>query len=350
MITWQSLVPMGPSRQLFLFSFMVFALYALPERLTLVFLLCLIHIQSPASASHHCPNHKCHFKITRKKRLIVYHRLRNKTIKAPAPCSSRTESTEATPIPLFVKSSTMELPASPISHPSHPRSRSPRCLWCDSYGHLQDGCKELADAIDTGKVLYRSTRIVNAITGKEFAPRISRGGMRVHLKLQKVTSAPVSPSSFGPSSFSPSSFSPSSFSPPSFSPSSFGPPSFGPPSFGPQSFGPLSLSSSSVDVSSSASSSVTPSSITKLPAVPQTENPGTVLATSYEATLSEFIKELSNYGINLDSMITSISTCKDGTTGYNITTSTGREYQILEKSKTYTGPRFVLLRSNKASQ
>ena len=338
MITWQSLVPMGPSRQLFLFSFMVFALYALPERLTLVFLLCLIHIQSPASASHHCPNHKCHFKITWKKRLIVYHRLRNKTIKAPAPCSLRTESTKATPIPLFVKSSTMELPASPISHPSHPYSQSPRCLWCDSYGHLQDGCKELADAIDTGKVLYRSTQIVNAITGKEFAPRISRGGMRVHLKLQKVTSAPVSPSSFGRSSFGPS----------SFGPPSFGLSSFGPRSFGPRSFGPLSLSSSSVDVSSSASSSVTPSS--KLPAVPQTENPGTVLATSYEATLSEFIKELSNYGINLDSMITSISTCKDGTTGYNITTSTGREYQILEKSKTYTGPRFVLLRSNKASK
>ena len=67
MITWQSLVPMGPSRQLFLFGFMVFALYALPERLTLVFLLCLIHTQSPTSASHHCPNHKCHFKIMWKK-------------------------------------------------------------------------------------------------------------------------------------------------------------------------------------------------------------------------------------------------------------------------------------------
>jgi hypothetical protein len=59
----------------------------------------------------------------------------------------------------------------------------------------------------------------------------------------------------------------------------------------------------------------------------------------------EFIKELSNYGINLDSPITSISTYKDGTTGYNII---GNLYQILERPKTYSGPRFVLLRSNMA--
>jgi len=38
----------------------------------------------------------------------------------------------------------------------------------------------------------------------------------------------------------------------------------------------------------------------------QTADLSTVLVTSYESTLSEFIKELSRFGINLDSIITSI--------------------------------------------
>ena len=83
--------------------------------------------------------------------------------------------------------------------------------------------------------------------------------------------------------------------------------------------------------------------------IPQAENPGTVLITLYQFTLSEFIKELSGFGINLDSMITSISTYKDGTTGCNVTTSTEKQYQILERPKTYTGPRFVLLQPNETN-
>ena len=78
------------------------------------------------------------------------------------------------------------------------------------------------------------------------------------------------------------------------------------------------------------------------------ENSTTALATSYETTLSEFVKGLGNYGINIDSMITSISTYKDGTTGYNIVTSAGKQYEILDRPRTHTGPRFVLLRSNMA--
>ena len=89
-----------------------------------------------------------------------------------------------------VKDNTSHL--SPQDRPSNTHSRSLDCLWCDSYEHLQDRCKELAHAINTGKVLYNSKRIINAITGKEFAPRIGRGGMRIHLQLQKTWSASTS--------------------------------------------------------------------------------------------------------------------------------------------------------------
>src|SRR5205809_5592658 len=64
---------------------------------------------------------------------------------------------------------------SPQDQPRNTLSRSLHCLWCDSYKHLQDRCKELTHAINTRKVLYNSKRIINAITGKEFAPRIGRG-------------------------------------------------------------------------------------------------------------------------------------------------------------------------------
>ena len=43
-----------------------------------------------------------------------------------------------------------------------------------------------------GKVLYNSKRIINTVTGKEFAPRIGRGGTRIHLQLQKTCSASAS--------------------------------------------------------------------------------------------------------------------------------------------------------------
>ena len=94
-----------------------------------------------------------------------------------------------------------------------------------------------------------------------------------------------------------------------------------------------SVSPSSV-LSSAVSLPVPPSSILQpvKKSVPQAEIPGTILATSHEVTLLEFIKELSNYGINLDSPITSISIYKDGTTGYNII---GNQYQILERPKTF---------------
>src|SRR5205814_5502799 len=105
------------------------------------------------------------------------------------------------------------------------------------------------------------------------------------------------------------------------------------------------------NTSPAALSSVTPSSVTLpvKPTIPQTESPGIVLVTSYETTGLEFIAGLSNHGINLDSIVTPISTYKDGTTGYNITTSAGKQSQILEKPSTYTGPRFNLLRSNGSS-
>ena len=109
----------------------------------------------------------------------------------------------------------------------------------------------------------------------------------------------------------------------------------------------LSANTPSVDLSPAALSSVTPSfALPVKSTIPQTESPGTVLVTSYETTGLEFIAGLSNHGINLDSIVTSISTYKDGTTGYNITTSAGKQFQILEKPSTYTGPRFTLLRLN----
>src|SRR5436309_3551769 len=173
---------MGPSsRQFFIFGFMVFAPYVLPEHFTLVFLIFLIYTQSPAPTSHHCchGHSNCHYKIIRKKRRlgVIHHRHRNKTVKifTTSSLSKVGQRTTESTVPLLVKSSGIK-PSTELPVQSTPRSNghthSPRCLWCDSYGHLQDGCKELADAINTGKVLYRSNRIVNAITGKEFAPRI----------------------------------------------------------------------------------------------------------------------------------------------------------------------------------
>ena len=108
----------------------------------------------------------------------------------------------------------------------------------------------------------------------------------------------------------------------------------------------MSFVSKSLSVNNT--SSVTPLSTASnvKTAIPQTESPGTLLVTPYETAGLEFITGLSNYGINLDSTVTSISTYKDGTTGYNITTSAGKQFQILEKPSTYIGPRFILLRSN----
>jgi hypothetical protein len=50
----------------------------------------------------------------------------------------------------------------------------PRCLWCDSYDHLQDHCHKLTFAIKAEKVLYRSIyRILNSIEG---AIRVCKDG------------------------------------------------------------------------------------------------------------------------------------------------------------------------------
>ena len=72
-----------------------------------------------------------------------------------------------------------------------------------------------------------------------------------------------------------------------------------------------------------------------------------VNSTQNETTLSAFLQRFSDYEIDLDSKIKSMSGYKDGTTGYNITTSMGK-FQILKRLKTYTDARFVLLHYNKA--
>ena len=115
MITWQFPVPMGPSsRQFFIFGFMVFVPYVLPEHFTLVFLVYLIYTQSPAPTSHHCchGHSNCHYKIIRKKRRlgVIHHRHRNKTVKIFTTSSSSKVgqwTTEST-VPLLVKSSSIK--------------------------------------------------------------------------------------------------------------------------------------------------------------------------------------------------------------------------------------------------
>jgi len=212
-------------------------------------------------------------------------------------------------------------------------NRIPRCIWCDSTDHIKQQCSDLRIAIKNGLIRYNNeNHIVNASTGQEIPPMFNRGGMKIHLNLQNaVVSAPsielpvtssLATQSFGPLVGS------SSIA---------------------QSPVPLSSVGTSSCRSSAAPSFATHQSIT-LPAkkpISQTEDPATVLVTSYETTLSAFLQCLGDYEIDLDSIITSISAYKDGTTGYNITTSMG-EFRILERPKTYTGPWFLLLRYNKA--
>src|SRR5205809_7183255 len=51
-------------------------------------------------------------------------------------------------------------------------SRSLHCLWGDRYEYFQARCKKLADAINTGKVLYKLNHIINSY-GKGIHPQNS---------------------------------------------------------------------------------------------------------------------------------------------------------------------------------
>jgi hypothetical protein len=71
-------------------------------------------------------------------------------------------------------------------------NRPPRCLWCDSEGHMRNNCAEFHSAFKEGKVrLNERNRIIDGNTGQEVPVFFGRGGMKVLYRTAQAQPSPI---------------------------------------------------------------------------------------------------------------------------------------------------------------